>query len=360
MPKYAAPATGTTLLSKFLEPEPFEGCNIRLSETITRAARLTKNASDMDIAEVYAPLSDHMIEVMGDMQLRMGAGVVKTIEKLLKQSPTQVVESVRTYFLVPFQRLILGFKPESLRVQGSYGLPKDTAEDVNAALESHLAYLYSLKKGVKGYAEIKLKQAQRQLSSLLRRIQNEIRPTLIPGGERGAIYLVSSLILGVLGEFINPNVIPEGVSGTGGTVEATARVPIHILEVCISRLQLEGLSFTEDEIRDLIARRTAAEKDLFTTRQNKMTPEEKKADLMMKRLGLGVWAVGGTKAVYTLDPDQYDREREQRIEMGLGDFAIDPEAAARAAQLLQEDTFGGGGVGAEAGYDNEQMAADDY
>jgi len=360
MPKYAAPATGTTLLSKFLEPEPFEGCNIRLSETITRAARLTKNASDMDIAEAYAPLSDHMIEVMGDMQLRMGAGVVKTIEKLLKQSPTQVVESVRTYFLVPFQRLILGFKPESLCVQGSYGLPKDTAEDVNAALESHLAYLYSLKKGVKGYAEIKLKEAQRQLSSLLRRIQNEIRPTLIPGGERGAIYLVSSLILGVLGEFINPNVIPEGVSGTGGTVEATARVPIHILEVCISRLQLEGLSFTEDEIRDLIARRTAAEKDLFTTRQNKMTPEEKKADLMMKRLGLGVWAVGGTKAVYTLDPDQYDREREQRIEMGLGDFAIDPEAAARAAQLLQEDTFGGGGVGAEAGYDNEQMAADDY
>jgi hypothetical protein len=39
---------------------------------------------------------------------------------------------------------------------------------------------------------------------------------------------------------------------------------------------------------------------------------------------------------------------------------MDPEAAARAAQLLQEDTFGGGGVGAEAGYDNEQMAADDY
>jgi len=360
MPKYVQPATGTALLSRFLEPEPFEGCLILLSETITRAARMTKTVSDMEIAEAYAPLSDHMIEVMGDMQLRMGAGIVKTIEKLFAQSPTQVVESVRTYFLIPFQRLILGFKPESLQVQKSYGLPRDTQDDVNAALESHLAYLYPLKKSVKGYAEIKLKQAQRQLSSLLRKIQNEIRPSLIPGGERGTVYLVSSLILGVLGEFINPNIIPDGVSGTGGAVEATARVPIHILEVCISRLQVEGLNLTEDEIRDLISRRTAAEKDIFTTRQNKMTPEEKKADLMMKRLGLGSWAVGGTKAVYTLDPDQYDREREQRIEMGLGDFAIDPEAAARAAQLLMEDTFGGGGVGAEAGYDNEQMAADDY
>jgi hypothetical protein len=109
----------------------------------------------------------------------------------------------------------------------------------------------------------------------------------------------------------------------------------------------------------LIARRTAAEKDLFMTGQNKMTPEEKKADLMMKRLGLGKWAVGGTKAIITLDPDQLDREREQRIEMGLGDFAINADAAAHATALLQDDIYGGGGVGAEGGYDNEQTAADD-
>ena len=154
--------------------------------------------------------------------------------------------------------------------------------------------------------------------------------------------------------------VPTGVSGTGGAIDVTARVPINILEVCLSRLQLEGLNFTEDEIRDLIARRTAAEKDLFTTGQDKMTTEEKKADRMMQRLGLGKWAVGGTKAVYTLDPDQLDREREQRIEMGLGDFAIDPDAAAHANALIQDDMYGGGGAGAEGGYDVDEMGADDY
>jgi hypothetical protein len=55
-----------------------------------------------------------------------------------------------------------------------------------------------------------------------------------------------------------------------------------------------------------------------------------------------------------------DREREQRIEMGLGDFAMDPEAAAAAAALLHDDAFGGGGLGAEGGYDMDQTAADDY
>jgi hypothetical protein len=64
--------------------------------------------------------------------------------------------------------------------------------------------------------------------------------------------------------------------------------------------------------------------------------------------------------VYTLDPDQLDREREQRIEMGLGDFAIDADAAAHANALMQDDMYGGGGAGAEGGYDVDQIGADDW
>jgi hypothetical protein len=360
IPKQKVPATGTALLAKLLEPEPFEGCYLLISETITKVSGMTPNPSEMDIATSYSPLSDNSREIMGEIEAHLGAGVLNTLRRLLKQSPTQIVESIRSYFLIPFQRLILQFNPDSLTVQKSYKLPQDTQEDVNKSLESHFQYLHSLKRNVKGYAEIKLKQAQKQLAHVLKIIQNEIRPSLIPGGEIGTHYLVEALIFGILGEFINPNVIPQGVSGTGGAIEATARVPLHILEVCVSRLKLEGLNLTEDEIRDLIARRTAAEKDLFTTGQNKMTDDEKKADKMMKRLGLGKWAVGGTKAVYVLDPAQYDREREQRIEMGLGDFAMNPDDAAYAAGLLNEDNYGGGGQGAEGGYDVEQMAADDY
>jgi hypothetical protein len=73
---------------------------------------------------------------------------------------------------------------------------------------------------------------------------------------------------------------------------------------------------------------------------------------MKKRLGLGDWAVGGTKAIYQHDPDQYERERAQRADMGL-DFGV-------AAAAGPEEEFGGGGAGAEGGYDNDQMAAEDY
>jgi len=362
MPERRQPVTGTALLAKIgrLDIEPFDGCRRLLAETIGLVGRLTPKPDEVSIAEAYAPLSNFMVEVLGDIQRRLGAPATRTLQSLLKQSPSQIVESVRTYFLVPFQRLVLGFKPESLKVQKSYELPTDIKESVEAALEAHLSYLNSLKKVVKGYTMIKLKQAQKQLAVVLQMIQNEIRPQLIPGGVMGTNYLVAALITGILGEFVNPNIVPDGVSGTGGTTEATARVPLSILEVCLSRLQLEGLNFTEDEIRDLIARRNDAEKILFVTRQDKMTPEEKKSDLMMKRLGLGSWAIGGAKAVITLDPDVLDRERNQRIEMGLGDFAMDPEAATAAAALLHDDAFGGGGMGAEGGYDNEQTGADDW
>ena len=361
MPERVQPATGTTLIARIgrLEPEPFDGCRRILAETIGLVAKLTPKPDAFAVAEAYGPMSNFTVENLGDLQRRIGAAGSKTLQGLLKQSPTQVVESVRTYFLVPFQRLVLGFKPETLKVQKIYNLPKDIEDTVNSGLESHLAYLNALKKTVKGYTEIKLKQAVKQLQAALKMIQQNIRGQLLPGGAVAAGHIVGMLITGILAEFINPNIIPEGVSGTGGAIEATARVPLNILEVCLSRLQLEGLNLTEDEIRDLISLRNDAEKIIFVTRQEKMTPEEKKADLMMKRLGLGQWAVGGTKAVYTLDPDQLDREREQRIEMGLGDFAMDPEAAAAAAALL-DDAYGGGGVGAEGGYDNEQTGADDF
>jgi hypothetical protein len=94
--------------------------------------------------------------------------------------------------------------------------------------------------------------------------------------------------------------------------------------------------------------RAEAEKVSMINRLAKMTPEEKKVELMKKRLGLGDWAVGGTKAIYQYDPEQYERERAQRSEMGLAEFGGVPGGA---------DDYGGGG---EGGYDNDQMAADDY
>ena len=360
-----SPVAGMAVLNRLLrmDPAPFDGWRLLMTQTMERVGRLTPNPDAITIADAYGPMSDFLARGMEEMERRVGENSLKGLRKLFEQSPTQVVESVRTYFLVPFQRLLTGFHIDTLKVSTKYGLPTQTRDDIDKVLHDHLTYLTQLKKYVKGYTSLKLMEAKKQLARILPILQNEIRSTVIPGGTQGTPYIVGTLLIGILGEFINPNITPtasaEGTGELGGSYEPTARVPLNILEVCLSRLQLEGLNFSEDQSRDMIARRIEAEKMTFINRLDRLTPEEKKVELMKKRLGLGEWSVGGTKAIFSLDPDQYERERVQRIEMGVGDFVMEAEAAAAAA-LLNDENFGGGGAGAEGGYSVDQMMADDY
>lgn len=361
-PAREKPITGTVLLDRLLrlDPAPFDGWRTLMANTLEKVAKMPANPDEITVAETYGPMSDFVARTIEDIERRVGEGSMRGLRSLFTQSPSQLVESVRTYFLVPFQRLVNGFKADSLKVPKSYKLPTITSDDIDGALGDHLAYLAALKKNVKGYTLIKLGQARKQLATLLPIIQSEIRANLIPGGAQAIPYLLGSLIVGVLGEFVNPNIVPTGSVEQGGAFEPSARVPLNILQVCLSRLEVEGLNFTEEQIRDMISRRVEAEKMTFINRLDRLSPDEKKVELMKKRLGLGEWSVGGTKAIYSLDPDQYEREREQRIEMGLGDFTTDPTAVANARALLQEDEYGGGGGGAEGGYTVDQMGADDF
>ena len=354
------PVAGIALLRTLLavEPPPFEQWRVIMNQTIERVSMLTPKPNEMDVAQAYGPMSDFAMACMEEISRRVGETSTKALKRLFEQSPTQVTESIRTYFLVPFQRLLNNFHIETLKVPTAFG-PPITRDAIDRALKEHVTYLVQLKKYVKGYTAQKLEQARDALAAILPILQNNVRSMLIPGGEKSTPYIVAALICGILAEFIDPN----SVSSTGGAAaayEATSRVPITILEVCLSRFQLEGLTFTEEEIRNLIAQRVDAEKMTFINDLDRMSPEEKKSELMMKRLGLGKWSIGGTKAITTLDPDQLEREREKRIEMGLGDFITDEATAEYANALLQDDAFGGGGAGAEGGYDVDQMGSDDY
>ena len=355
------PISGMTLLDRLarIEPEPFDGWRALLVGTIERVAKLTPSADRMSVADAYGPMSNFVASSLETVERRLNERSVRAMNRLIEQSPSQVVESVRTYFLVPFQRLLSGFHTDTLKVSTRYQLPVPTREDINNALQAHFAYMIPLSKQVKDYTRLKLEEAKKNLAAVLPIIQNEIRAMLVPGGQSAIPYIVGSLLLGILMEFVNPNVVPSDRGATGGAFEPTARVPLNILEICLGRFEVEGMNFTDEQIRNMIAQRIEAEKMTFINRLDKLTPEEKKVELMKKRLGLGEWAVGGTKAIFSLDPDQYERERVQRIEMGLGDFVTGAEGEA-AGLAAQDDAFGGGGVGAEAGYTVDQMEADDY
>jgi hypothetical protein len=353
IPKVApvAPKSGIELFMRLanLEPEPFTGWRTLMSSTVERVSRLPPGAQEIDVADAYGALSNAAVDEYAELERRLGAKQVAALKSLMSQSPGQIVESIRTYVLIPFQRLIVKFRTRSLKVQRSYDLAQGTEDDLHVLLEKHLEYLEPLSRRVQGLCLSKLEYARDTLSMVLPVIKNEVRAAFLPGGRFGSPYILSALITGILSEFIDPNRVPS--LSDAGSIDLGARAPIQILDVCLSRLQVEGLNFSEQQIRDMIARRSEVEKVAMINRLARMTHDEKKVELMKKRLGLGDWAVGGTKAIYAYDPDQYERERAQRAEMGMEDFG---------GAAVMGDDYGGGGAGAEGGYDAEQMAADDY
>jgi hypothetical protein len=173
-------------------------------------------------------------------------------------------------------------------------------------------------------------------------LRQNVRSAFIPGGEIGLPYVVVALLSGILANFIDPDFNP--VHGETEMVDASARGPVQILDVCVQKMRTESLKFTDEAIKDMIARRDEIEKNSFIRRFEGLTPQEKSMMKRIKQLGLKEWAIGGTNAIQKYDSDQYEVERAQRAEMGF-------------VELFGAE---GADMGAEGGYDNAQIAEDDY
>ena len=341
--KTAAPLTGLNLLEKLrdLSPQPFAGWSEAVSNTILAVQTFSadKAPEETDVATAYGPLSN-MAEGFKQMLIeRLGPETGRTLERLVSQPPADLVQSLQTYFLVPFHRLKTKFNIGALRVQKSYKLGEGTEGDLEGLLNTHLSYLDDARKKYVGLARAKVEAARKKLIICLPLLQKEIRTPLVPGGAIGLPYLLQAMVLGIMAECADPNLVPAGESIEAGPTEP--RGAMQIISICLGRFRMEGLNFTTEEIRSMIARRDEVEKMRIISKLDRMSPEEKAAELLNKRLGLGDWAIGGTKAVYAYDKDQYERERIERGEMvGLVE-------GAPAADETE-------------GYDNAQTRDDDY
>jgi hypothetical protein len=341
--KIVAPLTGLNLLEKLrdLVPQPFAGWSEAVSNTILAVQTFSadKAPEETDVATAYGPLSN-MAEGFKQLLIeRLGTETGRTLERLVSQPPADLVQSLQSYFLVPFQRLKTKFNISSLRVQKSYKLGDVADEDIEGLLNAHLSYLDEARKRYVGLARAKIEAARKKLLVCLPLIQKEIRTPLVPGGSIGLPYLLQAMVLGIMAECADPNLVPAGERIDAGPTEP--RGAMQILSICLGRFRAEGLNFTGEEIRNMIARRDEVEKMRIIGKLDRMSPEEKAAELINKRLGLGDWAIGGSKAIREHNEQQYERERRERGEMvGLVE-------GAPAADETE-------------GYDNAQTGDDDY
>jgi hypothetical protein len=194
-----------------------------------------------------------------------------------------------------------------------------------------------------------------------------LRPMQIPGGRQTYDFFLKFCLYAPLANFVDPNVLPiSSAESPESQVEQQALFPAKFVADMLVRFKDEGLRYTPEQIRELIAKRNEMEKANIIRKMNDMSRAGKDIEKIKMRLGLGDWAVGGTKAVYAYDADRYDIEREQRAQAGIIDFpgqgpeGGEPGAGRKADGLGYYNTGGdeGGYIGDEdltaiMGFDEE-------
>ena len=332
-----------------ITPSPFEEWQSLLNETLMDLIKLDKTANESDFAVAYGKLSGVAIQSLRELKDFIGENDKTTVEQMLDQPIRQVIESLETCILVPLTRILKGYNTAQLEVPRDYNLDGLIISDIKKFISFHTDFLKSLTEKVNGFAKSKIQYAIEQLSVFIKTFQTHVRVPLLLGGKIGAQYLLQAGVTSILRDMIDPNVIAPTNLQDNTSLDSSTNTPKLILKELIKKYREERFRLTDEEIRIEIAKRNEKEKMLIISKFDRMSKEEKALELVKKKFGLGDWSVGGTKAIYLYNPEQYERDREQRSQMGFNDFSQIGEAQAQDQYYEQN-----------AAYDTHQTVEDDY
>jgi hypothetical protein len=356
-------------------PGPIPGWKEIIIETTDRFLGLPPDADKGDIALAAGSISDATSASERVIEERFTGEAYQTIlSDIVKLSWMNFFQVLQTYFIVPFQRIVSEFNPASLFVP--IELRKDLSEthveeDVTPILNNDVSILTSkgqdIKKSNMSLAKSKIKYFLQQLSGILS-FKNKIRPIVVPGRDITLTYIQRTLLYGPLATLINPFDIPAGTEITSpirSVGDPSMRFLLELVAYSLNKYRRERLSFNDREIKEMIAIRDEKERVNVVAEFDKLPDEERAVELMNKRLGIGKWAVGGTKLIYAYDKDYYDLERQKRLAAGITDFegAGNGEMDIPGGREIDENGFpvyNDMEFEREGGYDHNQHGDDDY
>jgi hypothetical protein len=351
-----------------LEPAPVEGWRVHLADLITKLGTLQKDANETDVALAYGSISEVAAEADQFVKRRLGS-TYSIIEKWINNDTKQLFEIVLAYLITPLQRLITRYDIDKLKTPRIYDLAPGHQDDLNKVLAAHTENLKKFSGSfTTGLAAAKVSYFLDQIQGLAEFAQ-EIQPARTPGGEIGSRYLKKILFLGPFAELLDFNRVPpvyKGDVAAESLVDKSGSTLVAFLGTCFKHFMGESLSYSPDEVRLRIAKAKEKEKMNIIEDLDAMEEDAKRVELVKKVLGIGRWAIGGSKLIYAYDQDQYEKERDERVRRGETDLPYELGTTAPGNNQVF-DIFTSGNAGApdafyeaQGGYDVAQESSDDF
>jgi hypothetical protein len=366
-----------SIMEKFgkVEPAPIANWMEIITETTQAFLKLPPQADRSDVVLAAGVISEATGASEEIIKARLKSDKHhRILDNIAGLSWVNFFQVVQIYFITPFQRLLTQFSRDSLfiPVELIKSLSETHAtEDLIPILDNDTRLISikgdDMRKPTVQLARAKIAYFVKQMSSLLP-FKNSIRPTVVPGRHITLEYIQRALFFGPLSTLLHSGEIPPGVeikSPIKSMGDPSMRLLLEIVAFTLEKYDKEHLSFDDKEIKNLIAIRDEKERVNVVAEFNKLTDEERAIELMNKSLGIGKWAVGGTKKIFAYDKEYYDEERKKRLAAGIVEFpgrgnGEMGEPQGRPVDDLGISIYGDEEYEADGGYEHNQHGDDDY
>ena len=323
-----------------MDPEPTEGFRAIMSRTQAELMKLPPDAKAVEVALALSEFSTFVIDLEEQFKMRIAAAQHAIFDQIIQDGSESIIRFLQSYVIVPLKQFVSKRAANPL-IPKSWNLSWQHQMDVESVLKEHRSYLTKFNKvqttpWLTAKVDTVLVQTRVILDALM-----SLRPLQIPGGEQTFGFFMKMCLYGPLANFVDPNTQPlTTAEAPASQVEQHALFPARFISDMAARFKVEGSHLTPEQIRELIAERNEKEKANIIKKMNDMSRAGKDIEKIKIKLGIGEYAVGGTKAIYAYDQERYDIEREERAQAGIIDFpGQGPEGTGGA-------TGTGGAIGA--------------
>lgn len=319
-----------------VEPEPALGYREVMAKTQVELTKLPPDAKEVDVALALADFSTLAESMESKFKVRIPQSQHVFFDSMVEGGAGSIVRFLQTYALVPLSQFIYR-QSSSLPVPSGWKLSWQHQMDVANIIKNHRGYLTKFNKvDVTPWLKAKVETCIAQARAMLDKLDT-LRPLQVPGGLQTYAYFLKFCLYAPLGNFVDPNTLPiaQDVEAPPSQVEQQALFPAKFISEMTNRFKDEGFNLTPTQIRELIAKRNEMEKANILKKMTDMSRSSKDIAKIQMKLGIGDWAVGGTKAIYAYDADRYDIERDQRAQAGITDFpGFGPEGPHQQQQAV--------------------------
>lgn len=352
-----------------MSPAPTDDWVQLMTEMTAALGVLPRDANRGDLATALGSVSDAGAAARERVVRRVNEKARDALDQVGDLQWNNFFEVLVAYFITPFQRIATGFGPNAF-VPRELKLADEHIADINKIFDTDQQVVkYFIERVAKSdFAKSKLRYYLRQMGQILK-FQNKIRVGTFPGRDSTLKYLQRILFFGPIATLIDPSPPEDDMTefaAARAVVDDGAKLLLNLVVVSAGKAIKERLAYDDEQLKTLIATRNEKEKVNIIQYFDKMTDEERAAELLMKRLGMGRWAVGGTAAIRVYDKDQYEREKTERAQAGILDF---PGAGPTDVLGIEGRPFDELGLPGEAfpfdayerdgGYDHVQTREDD-